>query len=230
MAPRRLLDPAVDWLVVGPALQVGGLGAVAFAGAALLGRVMGAGAATAQILAAVYWRKGVQGTVLALLAERAVAASGQRRRHPTAEEHAWAERAVFGGTLPSADRIVLTDTVGLNGRAFTVPEPGGTISVNLGPAAFADPLARPALLVHELVHVWQLAHAPVQAGWLLSAIATQAADLVTHRAYELPPPDRPFRRMNLEQQAAVVERWFSDGMQESHERYPVVRDVIRRGY
>jgi hypothetical protein len=229
MAPRRLLDPAVDWLVVGPALQIGGLGAVAFAIATLVGRAAGAGAATAQILAAVYWRKGVQGTLLALLAERAVAASGQRRRHPSPEEHAWAQRSVFGGTLPARERIVLTDSVGLNGRAFTVPEPGGTISVNLGPAAFADPLARPGLLVHELVHVWQLAHAPVQAGWLLTAIATQAADLVGHRAYELPPLDRPFRRMNPEQQAAVVERWFSDGMDESHERYPVVRDAIRRG-
>lgn len=227
MPARRLLDLAVDQLLVGPALQVGGLGVAVFAVAAVVGRATGSGAATAQVLAAVYWGKGVQGTFLALLAERAVAASGQRRRHPTPEEHGWAQRDVFGGTLPPRERIVLTDTVGLNGRAFTVPEPGGTISVNLGPAAFADPLGQPALFVHELVHVWQLAHAPVQAGWLARAIATQAADLVTHRAYALPAPGRPFRRMNLEQQAAVVERWFSDGMGTSHDWFPVVRDELR---
>jgi hypothetical protein len=222
------VDPAVDWLLVGPALQLAGLGAIAFAVAAAVGRATGSGAATAQILAAVYWRKGVQGTLLALLAEQVVAASRQRRRHPTAEEHAWAEDRVFGGTLPPRERIVLTDTVGLNGRAFTVPEPGGTISVNLGPAAFALPLGTPALFVHELVHVWQLAHASSEAGWLAAAIATQAVDLVTHRAYALPSAGRLFGRMNIEQQASVVERWFSDGMQEAHEYFPVVRDVIRR--
>ena len=37
------------------------------------------------------------------------------------------------------------------------------------------------------------------------------------------------RRMNPEQQASVVEGWFSDGMHESHARYPVVRDSIRGG-
>lgn len=228
MRARRLVDAAVDWLLVGPALQLGGIGVVAFLVAAAVGRVTGSGAATAQILAAVYWRKGVQGTLLALLAERVVAASGQRRRQPTPEEHAWAERLVFGGTLPPPERIVLTDTAGMNGRAFTVPEPGGTISVNLGPAAFADPLAEPALFVHELVHVWQIGHAASGTGWLATAIATQAADLVTHRAYALPPPDRAFRRMNPEQQASVVERWFLDGMRESHAYFPVVRDRIRR--
>jgi hypothetical protein len=226
--PRRLVDPAVDWLLVGPALQLGGLGVVAFVVAAAVGRATGSGAATAQILASAYWRKGVQGTLLAVLAQRVVAASGQRRRHPTPDEHAWAEHHVFGGTLPPRERIVLTDTVGLNGRAFTVPEPGGTISVNLGHAAFAAPLDEPALFVHELVHVWQIAHASSEAGWLATAIATQAADLVTHRAYALPPAGRPFRRMNPEQQASVVERWFSDGMQEGHEYFPIVRDVLRR--
>jgi hypothetical protein len=229
MRPRRFLDPAVDWLLAGPALQAGGLGVAAFAVAALIGRATGSGAATAQVLAAVYWRKGVQGTLLALLAERAVAASGQRRRHPTLQEHAWAERSVFGGTLPPRERIVLTDTIGLNGRAFTVPEPGGTISVNLGPAAFADPLGQPALFVHELVHVWQLVHAPLQSVWLARAIATQAADLVTHHAYVLPAPGRPPARLNLEQQASAVERWFSDGMGTSHEWFPVVRDHLRGG-
>jgi hypothetical protein len=222
-------DPVVDWLLVGPALELGGLGPLAFAAATAVGRATGSGPATAQVLAAVFWRKGVQGTLLALLAERVVAASGQRRRLLTPEEHDWAETTVFRGTLPARDRIVLTDTVGLGGRAFTVPEPGGTISVNLGSAAFDDPLARPALLVHELTHVWQLAHAPVQAGWLARAIATQAADLVTHRAYEPPPADRSFRRMNLEQQASVVERWFDDGTQADHPYFPFVRDHIRRG-
>lgn len=222
------MDPAVDWLIVGPLLQLAGIGAVAFVVARAVGRFTGSGPATAQVLAAVYWRKGVQGTLLALLAERTVIASGQRRRHPTPEEHAWAASQVFGASLPPRERIVLTDTVGLNGRAFTVPEPGGTISVNLGPDAFADPLAEPALFVHELVHVWQIARAPSVTGWLATAIATQAADLVTHRAYELPSPERPFRRLNPEQQASAVERWFADGMLESHVWFPVVRDSIRR--
>lgn len=228
MPARRLVDHVVDWLLVGPAVSAG-LGPLAFAVAAAVGRATGSGPATAQILAAVLWRRGLTGTLLALLAERIVAASGQRRRHPTPEEHAWAAREVFGDSLPARERIVLTDTVGLNGRAFTVPEPGGTISVNLGPAAFADPLADPALLVHELVHVWQIAHAPVQAGWLARAIATQAADVVTHHGYALPAPDVPFRRLNPEQQAAAVERWFRDGGDGAHEWFWVVRDHLRPG-
>jgi hypothetical protein len=219
----------VDWLLVGPVLSLGGLGPLAFVAATVVGRATGSGPATAQVLAAVLWRKGVQGTLLALLAERMVAASGQRRRLLTREEHDWAEATVFGGTLPPRDRVVLTDTVGLGGRAFTVPEPGGTISVNLGPTAFDEPLGQPALLVHELTHVWQLAHVPVQAGWLARAIATQAADVVTHRAYALPFPDRPFGRLNLEQQASVVERWFDDGAQPDHRYFPFVRDAVRRG-
>jgi hypothetical protein len=214
-APARLwatlADPLVDWFLIGPLLTRRGLGLLLFSGALAYGVATGTTVATAQVLAAAFWRKGPQGSALALTAAVIVGLSGRRTRHLTREEYGWADREVFAGTLPPRGRILLTDTAGVDGRAFTVPQPGGAITVNLGPVAFDQPLARPELLLHELTHVWQIAHQPLRTVWLARAVATQAADLVTHRAYEPPGDGRPFRRLNPEQQATVVERWWAAG-------------------
>jgi hypothetical protein len=213
--------------VVGPVLAWRGLGLLVFSGALAYGAATGTVGAVAQVLAGTFWRKGPQGTALALAAGAVVALSGRRTRPLTREEYEWAQREVFGGSLPPRQRIVLTDTAGVDGRAFTFPQPDGSITVNLGPEAYAEPLARPALLLHELTHVWQIAHQPVRTVWVVAAVAAQAADLLTHRAYEVPAADRPFARFNPEQQAMIVERWWSGGRDETDPYFRYVEGNIR---
>jgi hypothetical protein len=222
-----LFDPLLDWFVVGPLLGRRGLGLLIFAVALAYGAATGNVTAVAQILAGGFWRKGLQGTALALAAGAVAARSGRRTRRLTPEEYEWAQQEVFGGGLPPRHRILLTDTAGVDGRAFTFPQPDGSITVNLGPDAYAEPLAQPALLLHELTHVWQIAHQPVRTLWMAAAVAAQAADLVTHRAYEVPPPGRPFARFNPEQQAMIVEHWWVGGRRETDPYFRYIEGNIR---
>ncbi|MDQ1530304.1 MAG: hypothetical protein QOE37_409 [Microbacteriaceae bacterium] len=215
--------------MLGPLLRRRGVGLLLFAAVATYGVATRNTVAAMQILAGVFWRKGAQGSALALTAAAVAALSGRRRRHLTEEEYAWADREVFRGALPPRRRIVLTDALGVDGRAFTFPEPGRTIAMHVGPAAFADPLGSPELLLHELTHVWQIAAAPLRILWLVSAIGTQAADLLTHRAYAVPPPGRPFRRFNPEQQAMIVQRWWADGADPGDPYFRYIEGTIRAG-
>lgn len=95
----------------------------------------------------------------------------------------------------------------------------GRFAVTIGPRVFlpatlaradfaeADPFAQ-ALLVHELVHVWQFQTRPARtlASWA-EAVATggYGPGLPAYR-YDLPVRD--FSRLGLEQQASVVEHLF----------------------
>ena len=62
-------------------------------------------------------------------------------------------------------------------------------------------LARQAVFVHELVHVWQ-----AQQGVLLLLAKLRAGDSPASYAYEL--GTRPFTTLNIEQQAMAVEHAF----------------------
>ncbi len=143
---------------------------------------------------------------------RAGLARGRVRRRLLTDVEREAVEAVFGGSLPAPDRIVLTDVIGVQHRAFVLPAPGGRCLVNIG-EAYDDPLhhvtgpyPRPGkLLVHELTHVWQFTHAPVVSRLLASAVRTQ----VTRAPYQPGDGDRPWASYNLEQQATLVDEWFA---------------------
>ncbi|GAA3630264.1 hypothetical protein [Microlunatus ginsengisoli] len=145
------------------------------------------------------------------------------QRTLTDAEYAFADR-VFAGTLPR-ERIRLTNLVGKDDRAFTVPGPGGAILVNLGDG-FDDPMgytghggpernvrAAGQLLIHELTHAWQIAHSHFLPGMMCSAIGNQVGTLggdMTVYAYGPAGPN--FDTFNLEQQGSIVDGWFAGNL------------------
>lgn len=213
----------VDW-IAGPV--VGGLGLVIFVGAEAAGLATGNSVAVSQIISGVLWMKGPSGTLFSLAAE-GLAQLGQRRRAITAAEYGWANEEVFDGTLPEAARLVITDTIGGNGQQFTFPEAGGVISVNMGPAAYADPVGTLGeVFLHELTHAWQLQHTPFDVTWMAQELADQ---LQGSSAYDVGPAGPPFSSFNYEQQAVIVQRWYRNGSKPDDPDYTYIQQNIRTG-
>jgi hypothetical protein len=163
----------------------------------------------ARILEGVLFMAGPENTLLALAAA-GIAAIGSRQRYITQAEYNWASSQVFGSSLPPPDSLIITDTIGPQGRQFTFPAPGGKITLNLGPDLYTDPSNSLATgfkgetFVHELTHAWQIAHSPMQLSWIADAIATQTMGQV---AYDVGAPGRPYKDFNVEQQALIVADW-----------------------
>jgi len=159
-----------------------------------------------------------------------------KQRALSEQEAAFAAK-VFRGSLPPREKIILTNLSGLSGRAFTMPGVDGNIYLNLG-EAFNNPLtytnlsyAKPGqVLIHELTHAWQIAHASFLPGLVCQGIVNQANNQVGENVYEYGPPGPRWSAFNLEQQGAIVDHWFSRGMPEGSDPYfPYIRDNIRQG-
>jgi hypothetical protein len=126
-------------------------------------------------------------------------------------------RQVFQDTLPF-DRIVLTNLSGQNGQEFVVPNIDGSILVNMG-IGFSDPVGHKdpprgytedgQIFIHELTHVWQVAHTDVVAEFFWRAALDK---LGGSASYRYGPPGPPFSSFGLEAQATIVEEWFSGTM------------------
>jgi len=133
-------------------------------------------------------------------------------RHREAETHEreFAEK-VFGATLPW-NRIRLTNLAGINDRKFVCPNADNLILVNLGDF-FDNPTGKHQrdnpvdghLFIHELVHAWQVEHLALDTTYLWRGII----DKLTGEDYDYGLPDQPFSGLGLEQQASLVEEWFS---------------------
>ena len=61
------------------------------------------------------------------------------------------------------------------------------------------------ILIHELIHVWQIEHTNSILNFLCEAIHTQLANPV----YEPTVDNRPWKEYNPEQQATIVDRWYA---------------------
>jgi hypothetical protein len=121
---------------------------------------------------------------------------------------------VFGDTLPF-ERVILTNLSGANGQEFVAPNVDGSILLNMG-LGFADPIghkdpprgytADGQIYIHELTHVWQIAHED-----LVSAFFWKAAldKLGGHANYTYGPPGPAWSEFGLEGQATVVDEWFA---------------------
>ena len=158
--------------------------------------------------------------ILIGVAAGAIVAALVHQRRLTDEEYNFVNR-VFHGTL-DRDRILLTNLVGESDRAFTIPGPGGTILVNIG-AGEADPIrytghggaqqgirAPGQLLVHELVHAWQIEHSHFIPGLMCNGISNQVGTLGGNMdVYTYGPATVNFDEFNLEQQGSIVDEWFA---------------------
>ena len=163
---------------------------------------------------------GPSAIVPALVAGTGTALLADIRHRPMTDPERNLARRVFGDQLPF-DRIVLTDLYNPSttsagtalDREFTFPAIDGGIWVNLG-KNFADPLGvdangrssyqgRGQVLIHELVHAWQIAHVDLVAlgcDALLDHNYTYGAERVAAGA--------AFEVFGHEEQAAIVDSWF----------------------
>ncbi len=157
------------------------------------------------------------------------------------DERKFAE-TVFGGSLPSNDRIILTNLEGLNGRKFVAPNPAGQALVNLGnaydnPMEFHDEAypSKGKVFIHELTHAWQIHHSSFVPGLVCEGIFNQ----LTGADIKPGPGGKNWSEYNLEQQATIVDEWFVPSergplpqfanMRPEHPFYRYVIEDIRGG-
>lgn len=136
---------------------------------------------------------------------------------------------VFERSIPYS-RVIVSDGLGYNGRPYTLPEMGGTYVLHVGDGYYGMSSAgRPAdraLLVHELVHVWQGEHSR----WRGSFVAESGWNQLRHgdAAYDYDANNlKDWNSYNPEQQAQIVEDWYAGGMLETDPRYFYIRCNIR---
>jgi hypothetical protein len=235
---ESVFNSALKW-TVGTLLE--GAGLLIFIGVEV-GSLVSTGslAAGATILNGVLYMAGPGNTLLAIVAG-GVAAVGSRSNTISQSDYDQANADVFGGTLPPRDHIRITDTKGLGGRAFTFPMADGSITINVGgmPGFFDKPSNFRDVLVHELTHAWQIQHKPFQLGLLAEALSLQ---LKGSTSYDYPDPGFPFRELNLEAMAQMVQDWYRGAnpadprnkmrggpRDEGSAYFPYIRDKIRMG-
>jgi len=80
------------------------------------------------------------------------------------------------------------------------------------------------VLIHELTHVWQYYN-----GYWVAPRSFYAQEIGKGYHYTLDPKKDCWNDFNVEQQASIVEHWFSSGMSEENDRYPFI-DMIIRGW
>jgi hypothetical protein len=159
---------------------------------------------------------------------------------------------VFGSTLPYKFRIWITNAAGKDGRGFTIPTSlvatilsipvtgffGGVIGGYVGSAlnlAYLinvgdeyDKLSgnNQRLLVHETTHVWQGKNSTFSQSYVYNSIINQ--HLKGQGAYTY-TAGQDWSSYNVEQQASIVEDWFSQGENKSNNLFPYIRDYVRQG-
>ncbi len=170
----------------------------------------------------------------------AVTNASVKQREINAEERLLAAR-VFGGALATAP-IMLTNMAGIGGRKFTMPGGDKKIYVNMGDS-FDNPMGRTKeypndgqLLIHELVHAWQIKYSTFLPGTICEGVVNQARNEFGGSAYNYGPPGRPWSKFNLEQQGAIVDEWYAGSrngskgpMDENDPYFMYIKDNIRVG-
>ncbi len=209
------LEKAVGWLLkfsVGAVLAP--VGAVLFVGIEI-GSLISTDSLVpgARLAEGILWMAGPGNTVFAIIAH-GIASLGSRTRELTEEEYDWANNEVFSGALPPRNRIVLTDTIGGDNRAFTFPRFDGKITLNMGSVAFDDPRNYPGFswgqtFIHELVHACQIQHTNIDLTLLADAFASKICEATGGNPYAYGNAGPDYLSFNLEQQAQIVSDWFA---------------------
>jgi uncharacterized protein with LGFP repeats len=225
------LESAANWLVkfgVGDLLAP--VGVVVFIGLEV-GSLISTGSLVpgARVAEGVLWMAGPGNSVLAIAAE-GIASLGSRTRELEAEWYDWANNEVFLGALPPRDRLVLTDTIGGNNRAFTFPRYDGKITLNMGSAAFDDPRNYPSgkygqTFIHELVHACQIQHTKMDLALLADAFASKVCEATGSNPYTYGPAGPVYSDFNLEQQAQIVSDWFAGSVPSGSNQTSISKDT-----
>jgi len=126
-------------------------------------------------------------------------------------------RQVFEGSIPYS-KVTICDGLGFEGRPFTMPNagPGYVLFVGDGHYGMSSLPADKALLIHELVHVWQGEHSR----WRWTFMAESGWSQLCHgdAAYHYDPTKlKDWDSYNPEQQAQIVEGWYVDGTSVAYE-------------
>jgi hypothetical protein len=146
-------------------------------------------------------------------------------------------RRVFRASLPY-DKVFIASSTGFGGDPWT-QYTFGQYTLHLGPIAYGDATSSAEwggaricdIFIHELTHVWQGAHSRVHAGYQAQALGSMAWSLATtggiSGAYDY-APGNAWSSYNVEQQASIVEDWFSTGASPASPLYPYIRDQLWR--
>jgi hypothetical protein len=146
-----------------------------------------------------------------------------KQRSLTGAEQAFA-RQFFGDTLPSFQRLLLTNLSGPGNGQFTIPDGVGNVLLNMGPA-YDDPVnykrqdasyPNPGqVFIHELTHAWQIRNSSFLPGFLCDAGYTQfRAKLGADVYHQTTIRDqsslgRNWRDYNIEEQATIADSYFA---------------------
>jgi hypothetical protein len=147
-------------------------------------------------------------------------------------------RKVFEETLPFG-AIYLSNGLGLQSRAYTIPHPLhlGSYVIHIGPDAFPDATnsavivlgqTADAVFIHELTHVWQGVNRRHAFDYILDSVYNQIR--FGNDAYDLNQADvgkKKWSEFNAEQQAMIVENWYAGGMVESDDAFSYIKNNIR---
>ena len=144
----------------------------------------------------------------------AVAAALIEFRHMNAHEVAMAAK-VFGSTLQCAN-VFFTNFSSPTGRAMTAPGADGKTYCNFGKEYTADmsllktsyPVAG-EVMIHELTHAWQIEHNSFVPGFVCSGFVNGVNYNFGDNIYQYGVATVPWARLNLEQQASIVNEWFA---------------------
>jgi len=145
---------------------------------------------------------------------------------------------VFRSSLPNdflRQKVMLRNTLGLGGRPFTEISAGiGRYELHMGWEVVSGKSKSDAfnnVLVHEMTHVWQSRHS----WWGIAGV--WASSIKCHvcrqmNAYEYGEGNlgrKEWGDFGKEEQAQIVEDWYTAGEDTTDPRYQYIRDNIRAG-
>jgi hypothetical protein len=173
----------------------------------------------------VFGPSAIVAAVVAGVAAGAITDAMIKHRQMTSEEYRFAS-TVFRDTLPPRERFFITNLSHDGGRKYTWPNVDRSILLNLDDA-FDDPMhytdaihgysTKGQVFIHELVHAWQIRTKSFIPGLLCKAKLETGS-------YVPGPAGQPWSDFGLEQQAAIVDKWFGAHAKEWNE----IEDLITK--
>jgi hypothetical protein len=136
-----------------------------------------------------------------------------RSLHPW--ERTFADQ-VFGAGTIDYNRIIVTNLSKSGGTKFTMPSIGNTILLNMGAAAFDDPMSytqdgnypiKGEVFIHELTHAWQICRKSI-VDVICGLSDTYTYYTGTSRSADRSWQGRAWNGFNNEQQATIVNEWY----------------------